>query len=110
MADASVVDQHVDAAVLSERLADAPLHGGLVADIEPMSSETPSRCARSRSASALFTSRTVATVVKPDFARSTAVERPIPDEVPVTSAIFDMPTFSLSRTAASRCGPVPPLA
>jgi hypothetical protein len=44
----------------------------------------------------------VATVVNPALAKRMAAESPIPDEVPVTNAIFDMSTFSF--------GPLPVVA
>jgi hypothetical protein len=43
----------------------------------------------------------VATVVKPDLANKIAVESPIPVEVPVMSAIFDI---GFSLVGAAGCG------
>jgi hypothetical protein len=45
----------------------------------------------------------VATVVKPDLANKSAVESPIPVEVPVMSAIFDITILSECAAACGAC-------
>ena len=55
-----------------------------------MSSVTPAASAAVRSAESFPVSRRVATTVKPCLAAATAVDRPMPEDVPVTRATGDM--------------------
>jgi hypothetical protein len=73
---------------------------------------SPSARARSWSAPALSGSRSVATVVNPDFARSTAVESPMPDEAPslrgpVHRHASARPMISATHSASACLTPAP---